>query len=149
MGTWVTGSEQPCGIALSSREMPSNGALKLLGYKQTTILPELNVWHLYVRLFFSIKRTHVGRFSLQRAPIFTSQQPLLNSEPSNCGSCLTCLWQEIWHQCAVPRVPRTYALPFTCPPDHLLSLHCLLVAVLHDQLLIEVSSRAKSPHLNF
>lgn len=56
-------------------------------------------------------------------------------------------WADFFKVCSSLRFMH---VPCPSPfPRTTFSLHCLLVAVLRDQILIEVSGRVKSPHLNF
>lgn len=153
--TWVMGSEQPWGIVFSSREMLSIGGLKLSGYKQNTILPEcVVVFSTFLWIFFSFqdqKDTWEGflfsdpSFWLNGNHYWALDCQKVNHAWLACGEGSSTTLSK----CAVLRASCT------CPVLHLssespsLSLHCLLVAVLYDQIFIEVSSRAKSPHLNF
>lgn len=131
--TWVVRSEKPRGIALSAGEMLSTVVLKLQRQEK-------------IQFSFWSNKTGVGGFFFFF--FFTFCWPLLN-----CWIVLNlaCSGGASWN---VSKNQAVLGASWTCPALHLSSespslTHCLLVAVLHDQILIEVSRRAKTPHLNF
>lgn len=158
--TWVMGSEQPGGTVPSSREMPSIGIFffKLSGNKPPQ--SSLN-WRHAEHLFFGIfcrstrKKTVAHVWSVGWCTdeivgkVSSSFLFLANlyRDPNCQKEDLWRNWADFFKVCSSLRFMH---VPCPSPfPRTTFSLHCLLVAVLRDQILIEVSGRVKSPHLNF